>query len=109
VSNSTRSGAGDEGVDAEGRAFLNRLVGAGRMPGVSWVFVGLLACAVVVLVAAEWPRLARKTGLGTRKERERARRKASWRVVSNEGDDTDDFAASVQRDLAQLPTIDDRE
>jgi hypothetical protein len=79
------------------------------MGHVSWVFVGLLACAVVVLVAAEWPRLAQKTGLRARRERERARRKASWRVISSEGDDTDDFAASVQRDLAQLPTIDDRD
>jgi hypothetical protein len=79
------------------------------MRPVSWVFVGLLACAVVVLVAAEWPRLARKTRLSGRRERERARRKASWRVIRSEGDDTDDFAASVQRDLAQLPTIDDRD
>jgi hypothetical protein len=79
------------------------------MSHVSWVFVGLLACAVVVLVVAEWPRLAQKTGLRARRERERARRKASLRVISSEGDDTDDFAASVQRDLAQLPTIDDRD
>jgi hypothetical protein len=79
------------------------------MNHVSWVFVGLLACAVVVLIAAEWPRLVRKAGWTRRRERERARRKASWRVIRSEGDDTDDFAASVQRDLAQLPTIDDRD
>ena len=78
-----------------------------RMAHVSWVFVGLLACAVVVLIAAEWPRLSRRVGLSQRRERERARRKASWRVIRS--DDTDDFAASVQRDLAQLPTIDDRD
>ena len=76
------------------------------MTTVSWVFVGLLACAVVVLVAAEWPRLIRRFGLTGRRERERARRKASWRVVRN---DSDDFAASVERDLAQLPTIDEHD
>jgi hypothetical protein len=77
------------------------------MSHVSWVFVGLLACAVVVLVAAEWPRLARRTGRTGRRERERARRKANLRVLSS--DDTDDFAASVERDLAQLPTIDEHD
>jgi hypothetical protein len=73
---------------------------------VSWVFVGLLACAVVVLIAAEWPRLTRRLGLTGRRERERAKRKASWSVVEN---DSDDFAASVERDLAQLPTIDEHD
>jgi hypothetical protein len=73
---------------------------------VSWVFVGLLACAVAVLVAAEWPRLSARLGVERRRERERARRKRNLRVVRTE---TDDFAASVQRDLAQLPTIDDRD
>jgi len=76
---------------------------------VSWVFVGLLACAVMVLIAAEWPRLARRTGLTGRRERERARRKRQLRVLTNDTDDTEDFAASVQRDLAQLPTIDEHD
>lgn len=76
------------------------------MLGVSWVFVALLGCAVLVLVAAEWPRLSRKTGLTGRRERERARRKANLRLLRS---DTDDFAASVQRDLAQLPTIDEHD
>ena len=68
--------------------------------------MGLLACAVVVLIAAEWPRLTRRLGLTGRRERERAKRKASWSVVEN---DSDDFAASVERDLAQLPTIDEHD
>ena len=72
----------------------------------SWLFVGLLAAAVLVLIAAEWPRLARRTGLARRKERERARRKANLKLLRN---DSDDFAASVERDLAQLPTIDERD
>lgn len=77
---------------------------------VSWVFVGLLACAVAILVAAEWPRLSRLVNLDGRRTRERKRgggRKPQLRVVPS--DDTDDFAASVERDLAQLPTIDDRD
>jgi Flp pilus assembly protein TadB len=73
---------------------------------VSWLFVALLASAVLVLVAAEWPRLARRAGLARRKERERARRKANLRLLRS---DSDDFAASVERDLAQLPTIDERD
>jgi hypothetical protein len=72
---------------------------------VSWVFAGLLACAVVVLVAAEWPRLAARFPRPRAAERPRARRKGHLRLV----DDSDDFAASVERDLAQLPTIDDRD
>ncbi len=72
----------------------------------SWLFVALLASAVLVLVAAEWPRLARGAGLTGRKERERARRKANLRLLRS---DSDDFAASVERDLAQLPTIDERD
>ena len=33
-----------------------------RMIAVSWVFVGLLAGAVVVLIAAEWPRMSVRLG-----------------------------------------------
>ncbi len=65
----------------------------------------LLACAVLVLVGAEWPRLESRFGLDARR-RDRARRKSSLHVV---GSDTDDFAASVERDLARLPTIEERE
>ena len=76
------------------------------MAHVSWVFVGLLACAVTILVAAEWPRLARRISFDGRRKRERERRKRQLRVLTN---DSDDFAASVQRDLAQLPTIEERD
>jgi hypothetical protein len=78
----------------------------GRMAHVSWLFVGLLACAVLVLVGAEWPRLVRHLGIPSARERRRARKKGHLRLVRS---DTDDFAASVERDLAQLPTIDDRD
>ena len=68
--------------------------------------VVLLVCAVAVVVGAEWPRLDRKVGLDARRRRERSRRKRNLKVLRT---DTDEFAASVQRDLANLPTIEERE
>jgi hypothetical protein len=73
---------------------------------VSWFAVILLACAVLVVVGAEWPRLDAKAGLGARRRRSRVRRKRSLKLIRSE---SDDFAASVQRDLANLPTIEERE
>lgn len=75
-----------------------------------WLYAVLLAGAVAVLVAAEWPRLTTRFGIGDRVPgtRRRGRRKgAHLRLVENEADD--DFAASVQRDLERLPTIDERD
>ena len=72
------------------------------MPGVSLVFAALLACAVVALVVAEWPRISAVLGTEGRARRERARRKSQLKVVRT---DRDDFEESVQRDLDQLPTI----
>jgi hypothetical protein len=73
---------------------------------VSWVFVGLLAGAVLVLVGAEWPRLSERFGFDERREareqRTRAERKSKLRVVR---DDSEEFEASVRRDLDRLPTI----
>lgn len=65
-----------------------------------WVWIALLACAVAVLIAAEWPRLSSRTGLESRKRRERARRKSQLKLLRTE---TDEFEAAVQRDLEQLP------
>ena len=73
----------------------------------SWLYIALLAVAVVLVAGAEWPRLEERFGADTRRRRQRARRKASLRVVRD--DEADEFAASVERDLANLPTIDDRE
>ena len=73
----------------------------------SWLYIALLAVAVVLVAGAEWPRLQDRFGVDSRRRRERARRKASLRVVRD--DEADEFAASVERDLANLPTIDDRE
>jgi hypothetical protein len=74
---------------------------------VSWLYIALLAVAVVLVAGAEWPRLEQRFGADSRRHRQRARRKASLRVVRD--DEADEFAASVERDLANLPTIDDRE
>jgi hypothetical protein len=74
--------------------------------GVSLIAVVLLVAAVVLLGGMEWPRLARRTGLDAKVRRERKRRKSHLRVVQAENDD---FAKAVERDLAALPTIDDRD
>ena len=71
---------------------------------VSWVSLALLVCAVAVVIGAEWPRLSERLGAEARRKRERARRKSQLRVLRSE---TDEFAASVERDLDQLPTIED--
>jgi hypothetical protein len=73
---------------------------------VSLIGVVLLVAAAALVVAAEWPRLGKRTGLDQSARRERKRRKSHLRVVENE---TDDFARAVERDLAKLPTIDPRE
>ena len=74
----------------------------------SVVWIALFAAALVVLVAAEWPRLDRAFGKEGRRGRERARRKANLKVIRNE-DSLEEFAASVERDLDRLPTIDKRD
>lgn len=75
---------------------------------VSWLYIALLALAVAILVGAEWPRLESRLGVhigaDARRRRDRAKRKQNLRVVHT---DADDFAASVERDLAQLPTIEE--
>jgi hypothetical protein len=71
---------------------------------VTWLSVALLACAVVAVVGAEWPRLTERLGAEARRKRERARRKSQLRLLRSE---TDEFTASVERDLDQLPTLED--
>jgi hypothetical protein len=67
---------------------------------VGWLWITLLACAVAVLVTAEWPRVSSRTGMEARRRRERARRKSQLKLLRSE---SDEFEAAVQRDLAQLP------
>lgn len=68
--------------------------------------VTLLVLALAVLVGAEWPRLESRLGRQAREQRERAKRKSEWKVLRTE---SEEFVASVERDLAGLPTIDERE
>ena len=69
----------------------------------------LLAAAVAAVIGAEWPRLSVKLGADARSRRSRARRKSksSLRVVPPDPDE--DFIASVERDLANLPTTQERD
>ena len=70
----------------------------------SWLYIALLALALAAVLGAEWPRFGVRLGADARRRREREKRKATFRVVPTEADD---FAASVERDLAQLPTIEE--
>ena len=72
-----------------------------------WIYALLLAGAVAVLAAAEWPRLAARLGIAGRFPGATKRRKASHlQLVKTE---SEEFAASVERDLNRLPTIDERD
>ena len=79
------------------------------MAPVTWLSLVLLVCAVLGVVGAEWPRLRERLGLDAHRRRRRARRKSQLRLVRGEFEDGDaeDFAASVERDLEQLPTLDE--
>jgi hypothetical protein len=74
---------------------------------VSPVAIVLLLAAAVLVAATEWPRIAARTGVNVPKRRSR-RRKSHLRVVHPQ-DESDEFARSVERDLANLPTIDERD
>jgi hypothetical protein len=76
---------------------------------VSWPWIVLLALAVALVVAAEWDRVGGVVGSEGRRSRERRRRKAKLTLVRPENEEDDDFAASVQRDLEQLPTIEEHD
>jgi hypothetical protein len=71
---------------------------------VSWPWIVLLALGVLLVAAAEWPRVSGVVGADARRRRERERRKAKLRVVSPEDDD---FVESVTRDLDALPTTEE--
>ena len=69
--------------------------------------IALLVSAVLVLAGAEWPRLAPRLGVEGRVRWGRARRKRKLRVVGGKQDE--DFVASVQRDLEDLPVLEERD
>ena len=68
----------------------------------------LIVCAVLLIIGAEWPRLSERFGAGGARlpRPRRRRRKQRLRVVEPEDDD---FAASVQRDLENLPVIEEQD
>jgi len=74
------------------------------------VAIVLLACAAVVVIGAEWPHLSARIGADAMEQRSRARRKQRLKVVPAAlEEEDDDFQASVERDLANLPVIEEHD
>ena len=76
------------------------------------VAIVLLALAVLVVLGAEWQRISARFGGEAIARRSRERRKRKLTVVphiADAPDDTDEFARSVERDLANLPVIEERD
>ena len=71
-----------------------------------WPWIVLLALAAAVVAGAEWTRLGALVGVDARRLRGRQRQKSNLRLIRNE---TDEFEESVQRDLENLPTIDEQD
>jgi hypothetical protein len=74
------------------------------MASVGWLMIALVVGAVAAVIGAEWPRLSARYGNEARHRRERAKRKAQLKLLRTE---EEEFAASVARDLDQLPTIEE--
>ena len=67
----------------------------------------LLACALVLIAGVEWPRISARVGSDARAGRKRARRKEALTVIEGDAGRDDDFQASVERDLANLPVLEE--
>ena len=78
------------------------------MSGVGWIAIGLLVAAVLVVIGAEWPRLSERIGADAWAARSRKRRKEKLTLIEGEVEE-DDFVKSVERDLADLPVLDEHE
>ena len=75
---------------------------------VGWIAIGLLVAAVLVLIGAEWPKLSERAGADAWAARSRRRRKEKLTLI--QGDEAEDeFVKSVERDLADLPVLDEHE
>ena len=79
------------------------------------VAIVLVACAVALVVGAEWPRLGGRfqRERPERRRRRRGRGRGDLTLVDGEGEggpgDRDDFERSVARDLENLPVLKDPE
>lgn len=76
------------------------------------IAIVLVACAVALVVGAEWPKLAGPLGRKRPTRRRRRRRgRGDLTLVEGEGGpgDRDDFERSVARDLENLPVLGDPE
>ena len=111
----TIEGAGREAAAARVRAVQRVCHGAPApaldtssiLAAMSPIAVILLAAAIAIVAACEWPRLGGRLGIPKRESRTAKRRsKANLRVVTS---DHEEFARSVERDLAALPTIDEQD
>jgi hypothetical protein len=73
------------------------------------VAIALVACAVALVVGAEWPRVAARWERERPARRRRERRKRELTLVEGaaEPGDRDDFERSVARDLDSLPVLDE--
>jgi hypothetical protein len=66
--------------------------------------IALLIGTVAAILGAEWPSVSARFGSEARQRRERSQRKGQLKLLRTE---TEEFAASVERDLDQLPTIEE--
>ena len=64
---------------------------------------------MLILIGAEWPRLNSRFGAGTRKRRRPRKPQLQLVQFERERTESEEFAASVERDLQQLPTIEEHE
>jgi hypothetical protein len=78
------------------------------MGDVGWIAIGLLIAAVLVVIGAEWPRLSERIGADAWAQRSRRRRKEKLTLIRGDEED-DEFVKSVERDLADLPVLDEHE
>jgi hypothetical protein len=80
---------------------------------VAVVAIVLVACAVALVVGAEWPRLGGRFQRERPERRRRRRGRGDLTLVEGEGEggpgDRDDFERSVARDLENLPVLGDPE
>lgn len=73
-----------------------------------WIAIGLLVATVLLVVGAEWPRLSERLGADAWAARSRRRRKERLTLIRGD-EEHSDFVKSVERDLADLPVLDEHE